>query len=94
MESIEIRELRQNASRYVRRLVAGDTFTITDHGRPVGLLTPLPRGAGLYEQLIASGELIPAIHPNGMLSTNIPEPLDLGFSASEELQRMRAEERW
>ena len=90
---IGVRELRQNASQYLRRVAAGESFTVTDRGRPVAQLVPPVTGAVL-ETMIARGELLPAEHPTGVLSGRLPEPLDLGFSASEELQRLRDEERW
>jgi hypothetical protein len=38
-------------------------------------------------------QLVPQ-HPTGALSGLLPPPLDLGFSATEELARLRDEERW
>jgi prevent-host-death family protein len=39
MTRIGIRELRQRASDYLRRVEAGETIEVTDRGRPVALLT-------------------------------------------------------
>lgn len=41
MERIGIRELRQHASRYLRRVQLGESLEITDRGRPVALLVPV-----------------------------------------------------
>lgn len=41
MRSIGVRELRQNASKYLRQVEQGETLTITDRGRPVAQLTPI-----------------------------------------------------
>ena len=41
MESVGIRELRQNASQVVARAAAGEVITITDRGRPVAQMSPL-----------------------------------------------------
>jgi len=38
LEEIGVRELRQNASVYLRRVAAGEAFTITDYGTPVAVL--------------------------------------------------------
>jgi prevent-host-death family protein len=58
--SIGIRELRQNASRYLRLVEErGEAIQITDRGRPVALLTPVPGTASRYEQLVASGRIRP-----------------------------------
>jgi prevent-host-death family protein len=55
--SIGIRELRQYASRYLRLVEErGEPIEITDRGRPVALLTPVPKGSRI-EQLAASGRL-------------------------------------
>jgi prevent-host-death family protein len=92
-QRIGVRELRQNASYYLRRVAAGERFTVTDRGTPVAQLVP-PAAGSTVEVMIARGELLPPEHPSGVLSGTLPEPLDLGFSASEELQRLRDEERW
>jgi prevent-host-death family protein len=59
MRSIGVRELRQQASHYLRLVQAGQTLQVTDRGRPVALLIPLPRD-GVIEALIASGRAEPA----------------------------------
>lgn len=38
MEQIGVRELRQHASRYLRRVEAGESFLVTDYGKPVAVL--------------------------------------------------------
>jgi len=50
-----VRELRQNLSVYLERVVAGETLRVTDRGRPVALLVPLPGPTGVAERLVASG---------------------------------------
>ena len=42
---VGVRELRQNLSVYLRRVEAGESLPVTDRGRPVALLGPLPGGA-------------------------------------------------
>lgn len=56
MERIGIRELKQNASAVVRRVVSGETMEITDRGRPVARIVPLRFGS-TAEQLIAEGRM-------------------------------------
>lgn len=60
MDSIGVRELRQNASKYLRRAAEGEAFEITDRGKPVAVLLgngqALAQVAGeLIEQLVAEG---------------------------------------
>ncbi len=56
MKRIGIRELRQRASDYVRLAENGERIEITDRGRPVAMLGPLPTGSN-RERLIAQGRL-------------------------------------
>lgn len=39
--TVAIRELRQNLSRYLRRVEAGESLIVTDRGRGVARLVPL-----------------------------------------------------
>ena len=57
---VGIRELRQNLSVYVERVLKGDSFEVTDRGRPVALLGPLPERSTALQRLIAEGRVIPA----------------------------------
>jgi prevent-host-death family protein len=47
MTRIGIRQLRQNASAYLRLVKAGETVQIVDRGRPVALWIPMPTSSGL-----------------------------------------------
>lgn len=60
MKRIGIRELRQNASEYVRLAESGETIEVTDRGRPVARLAPLAKGESLLDRLIAEGKATPA----------------------------------
>jgi prevent-host-death family protein len=91
MASVGIRELRQRASELVRRVERGETIQVTDRGRPVALISPLPGGSAL-ERLRASGEILPA---QGRLD-DLPAPLDLPRGTdrpSDVLRRLRQDER-
>jgi prevent-host-death family protein len=59
MRVIGIRELRQQASRYLRDVERGETLEVTDRGRPIARVVPIPSATGL-EQLAVSGRLTPA----------------------------------
>lgn len=63
-----IRELKNNLSRYIRRIEAGERVSVTAHGRVVAELVPAgQRGAAArrsrWEALIASGVLHPPSEP-------------------------------
>jgi len=59
MHRIGIRELRQQASRYLREVQRGETIEVTDRGRPVAWLVPVGHAGGVAE-LAASGRLVVA----------------------------------
>ena len=91
MARVGIRELRQRASELLRRVEAGETFEVTDRGRPVALLAPLPTQSVL-ERLRASGDLTVARADLDDLPA--PLPLDPGQEApSAVLARLRRHER-
>jgi prevent-host-death family protein len=92
MTSVGVRALRQRASELLRLVEQGETVEITDRGRPVALLTPLPEGSPL-DRLRAAGEIESASED----PSDLPEPLVLAAeteSASSALQRLRREDRW
>lgn len=90
--SIGIRELRQHASRYLRLVEErGEPIEITDRGRPVALLTPVPSGSRV-EELRASGRMRPARGSWRDLGPPL-EPVPGVPLPSEALAAMRAEER-
>jgi prevent-host-death family protein len=63
VDSIGIRELRQNASVWIAKAKAGATIQITDRGRPVARLVPITPTEQARGHLIADGQLIPAATP-------------------------------
>lgn len=63
MEQIGIRELRQHASTWIRKVKAGASIQIAERGRPVALLVPIDPVDPDREQLIESGALVPAPEP-------------------------------
>ena len=88
--SIGIRELRQNASKYLRLVEERrEPIEITDRGRPMALLSPLPMG-GALERLRASGR----IRPGG--GGPLPKPVQPAPGVplpSKILEELRATER-
>lgn len=91
MRKIGIRELRQEASRHLREVERGETIQVTDRGRPVALLVPIPRTSRI-ERLIADGRLVEAT--GDALELGAPlEPAVGAPSASEALATARADER-
>jgi prevent-host-death family protein len=91
MTSVGVRELRQRASGLLRLVEQGETVEITDRGRPVALLTPVPEGSPL-ERMRATGDVETATAD----LDDLPEPLVLPAGAelpSDVLARQRRNER-
>jgi len=57
---VGVRELRQNLSVYLARVATGTVFRVTDRGRQVALLIPVPAPATTGERLVASGRAVAA----------------------------------
>ena len=84
-----MRELRQNASRYLQRVAEERaSYQVADRGRPVALLVPVPDDP--VTQLIAAGVVTPPSLPEDLAAL---EPADYGIDASAELTALRADER-
>jgi prevent-host-death family protein len=91
MATTGIRELRQRASELLRRVEAGETIEITDRGRPVAVLAPLPDQHPI-DRLRATGDLEPAAAD----LKDLPDPLPLAPGQeppSSVLDRLRRVER-
>ena len=66
MASTGIRELKDNLSRYIRRIEAGERIAITAHGRVVAELVPpgtvaKGRGPSRFDELVAAGAIRPPL---------------------------------
>jgi prevent-host-death family protein len=86
MADVGIRALKQNASAVVAEAAAGATVTITDRGRPVAQLTPLPTTR--LQQLLDMGRARPARRRIDTLASPAAGP-----SLTTELAAMREAER-
>ncbi len=88
MSTVGIRALEQNASQIVARAAAGEVVTITDRGRPVAQLVPVPEGR--VAVLVASGQARLAKGSfaalGALVDAGIPQP-----RLSEVVVDMRAE---
>jgi prevent-host-death family protein len=93
MMSIGIRELRQNASRYLRLVKAGQRVAVTERGTLVAYLVPAVESGSLLDRLVAAGEYEP---PAGrILDLLPPPPVPEGKRLlSEIVEELRDEERW
>ncbi len=87
MTEVGIRALKQNASAVVAQAEAGAVITITDRGRPVAQMSPIPTSR--LDGLIESGLARSARRSIGDLPSRRSGP-----SLSEALIAMRDEERF
>ena len=68
MADVGVRELKQRLSEYLELAARGETFRVTDRGRPKAVLGPLPGrarvGEGVAEGWITPGtsEPLPDLH--------------------------------
>jgi antitoxin (DNA-binding transcriptional repressor) of toxin-antitoxin stability system len=86
---VGVRELRQNLSVYLRRIARGETLQVTERGRAVAILAPLPPASTVVEQLVTAGR---ATAPRGDLrELGPPRGRRPSRRVSRALQRLRAE---
>lgn len=88
-QQVGVRELRQNLSRFLRRVTAGERFEVTEHNLPVAILAPLPGRNSALERLIAEGRVMPARLDLAELGP--PPERSLEMSISEALADQREE---
>lgn len=88
-----MRELRQQTSAVLKRVVNGEVIEITDNGHPIARIVPLR--PGVLDRLVLEGRATEAV---GDL-LNLAEELDLPGAArgpmlpSEALEELRRDER-
>jgi prevent-host-death family protein len=85
---VGVRALRQSLSVYLRRVRRGETFEVTEHGRPVAVLGPLPAAATPLDRLVAAGR---ATAPRGDLLELGPPRGRVSRRASTALEHLRAD---
>ena len=92
---VGVRELKQQTSAVLRRVTAGETIEVTDHGHPIARIVPLRSSA--LDQLVAEGRATGAAGDLLDLLDELRLPTALqpahGISASAALAELRADER-
>jgi prevent-host-death family protein len=61
MDSVSIRQLRNQGGEVLRRVAAGETLTVTNDGEPVAELRPLPAPSLSASELLARWRHLPNI---------------------------------
>jgi prevent-host-death family protein len=83
-----VRELRQNASKYLARVADGESIEVTDRGRAVAMLVPIQ--GDYWQALVARGHVLPAEEEESILDE---APADYGIDASRRLTEIREGDR-
>jgi prevent-host-death family protein len=74
-EMVGIAELRQNLSKYLRKVAEGERLIVTDRNRPVAELGPPPTTESRLDRLIAEGKFKPPKRRGSLVE---PLKVDLG----------------
>lgn len=96
MERIGVRELRQHASRWLRRVAEGETYEITVRGVPVARLSPVAPPGSVLERLAAEGLVTLATEDLDEVMERLGLPIEIPpgeQSPSERLAELRRDER-
>ena len=81
---VGVREIRQNLSVYLDRVKSGETLQVTEYGRVVAILAPLPaERLSPLDRMVREGRAIP---PKGSLKDRRPpRPAPPGAPSSQEI---------
>jgi len=85
-----IRELRQNVSVLIRRVIEGETIEVIQRGRPVARIVPV-HGRSVLDRMIADGRAAAA--KGDLLDVKPFSPVSRARPLSETLTDLRASER-
>jgi prevent-host-death family protein len=89
-DQVGVRELRQNLSRYLRRVASGERLEVTERGKAVALLAPLSESYSALQRLVASGRARP---PQGDLLDLAPPRGLIATKGTDALRELREERR-
>ncbi|WP_219414980.1 type II toxin-antitoxin system Phd/YefM family antitoxin [Pseudonocardia nigra] len=59
-DQVGVRELRERLSSFLDRVQRGEQIEVTERGRPVAMLVPLPESRAVLAELVATGKVTPA----------------------------------
>jgi prevent-host-death family protein len=88
---VGIRELRQQASSVLKRVVGGETIEVTDHGHPIARIVPLRPGT--LDQLVLEGRTTEADGDLLDIADEMGLPVTAPALPSVALAELRADER-
>lgn len=87
---VAIRELRQNLSVHLRRVKKGEVLEVTERGKPVAVLAPLPEEMTPMGRLLLSGRVL---RPATGRIQDLPPPIHIRsrMTLSQALEEQRAD---
>lgn len=88
MATISHREMRNNSAEVLRRAEAGERIVVTNHGKPVAVISPVPRNG--LEEARARGEVREATISFAEALKHIT-PVTSDISSEELLRDVRGE---
>ncbi|UYN83619.1 MAG: type II toxin-antitoxin system prevent-host-death family antitoxin [Microcella sp.] len=96
MDRIGVRELRQNASKYLERVKHGESIEVTERGVPVAIISPVPTvRKSRVQELMDEGRMTPGRGDvAAWLAANPPVPVNpeyTGPSIAQVLDEQREE---
>jgi prevent-host-death family protein len=77
MGVVGMRELKENTSALIRRVIAGETIEVTQRGRPVARIVPI-EGPSVLDRMVAERRAAPAhgdlldVKPHAQISGKRP----------------------
>lgn len=91
--AVGLRELRHNTSEVLARVRQGETIDVTEHGRLIARLVPVPDRAPspVLTRLVESGRVRRATRPGYRPRMRAGDGMD---KLSDALGELRDEERW
>ena len=89
MRTVSQRQMRNQSGELLREVEAGETVVVTNHGKPVALLSPYPEGQTPLELLRALGQTRPPQAPREALGDILPARIDV--DSAELLRQSRGE---
>ena len=86
---VGVRELRQNLSKYLRRVATGTTLRVLERGRPVAVLAPLPEEGTALDRMFRERKALPASRDLAEIKPLAPRRS--GATLSQTLENLREE---
>ena len=87
MSEVRVGELNQQTGRVLRRVQNGESLLVTDHGRPIAVISPAPTSK--FKQLEMLGHIKPPKNTSGRLTP--VKRVKLSRSTDEILAEIRAD---